>query len=149
MAHGLESDMKRPLGMAAYWLAAALAGSVAWAQGSSADGGTAPLPASTPAAVKYLSGGAGDEERSQLMTQWPQFPLLIVFSAAGGAYAVADSVRISNAQGVLVLEVAQAGPLLMVNLPPADYRVSARVGDAVQERGLHLGVQPQRLDWRL
>jgi hypothetical protein len=135
--------------MAVYWLAAALAGSVAWAQGSSADGGTAPLPASTPAAVKYLSGGAGDEERSQLMAQWTQFPLLIVFSASGGAYAVPDSVRISNARGIPVLEVGQAGPMLMVNLPPGDYRVQARVGDAAQERDLHLGTQPQRLDWRM
>lgn len=137
---------------AACCLAWALCGTVAWAQPSpqdSGNAGAAPPPVATPAAVKYLSGGAGDEERAQLMAQWPQFPLLVVFSASGGAYAVADSVRVANAQGTTVLEVAQAGPLLMVNLPPGEYRVSARIGDAVQERSLQLGTQPQRLDWRL
>lgn len=142
--------MARLKGKQAAWcLAWALCGAIAWAQQPGADAtGTAPA-VTTPEAVKYLSGGAGDEERAQLMAQWPQFPLLIVFSASGGAYAVADSVRVANAQGSTVLEVAQAGPLLMVNLPPGEYRVSARVGDAVQERSLQLGAQPQRLDWRL
>lgn len=143
--------MARHKGKAAWCLAGVLCAALAWAQQPGADsGGTAAeAVAAAPAAVKYLSGGAGDEERSQLMAQWPQFPLLIVFSASGGAYAVADSVRVANAQGTTVLEVAQAGPLLMVNLPPGDYRVQARVGDAVQERGLQLSAQPQRLDWRL
>lgn len=129
-------------------LGLALCSSAAWTQQApqGPEGRSAPQ---SSAAVKYLSGGAGDEERSQLMAQWTQFPLLIVFSAPGGAYAVPDSVRISNAQGTPVLEVAQAGPLLMVNLPPGDYRVQARTGDAAQERALHLGPQPQRLDWRM
>ena len=129
--------------VAVLWLA--LCSGAAWTQ---------PGPESLSApqaseAVKYLSGGAGEEERSQLLAQWSQFPLLIVFSAEGGAYAVPDNVRITNARGVPVLEVGQAGPLLMVNLPPGDYRVRARVGGAAQERSLHLGLQPQRLDWRM
>ena len=141
--------MKRLGQMTVLWLA--LCSGVAWTQQGAESEGTAPAPeAAIDGAVKYLSGGAGDEERSQLMAQWPQFPLLIVFSASGGAYAVPDSVRITNAQGAVLLEVTQAGPLLMVNLPPGEYRVQARVGDAApQERSLQLGAQPQRLDWRL
>jgi hypothetical protein len=138
--------MKRLGQVTVLWLA--LCSAAAWAQQEppGAEGRSAPQSSE---AVKYLSGGAGDEERSQLMAQWSQFPLLIVFSAPGGAYAVPDSVRISNARGIPVLEVGQAGPMLMVNLPPGDYRVQARVGDAAQERDLHLGTQPQRLDWRM
>lgn len=141
--------MARHKGKVALALAWALCGALAWAQQPGMDAGGTTETVATPAAVKYLSGGAGDEERSALMAQWPQFPLLIVFSASGGAYAVADGVRVANAQGTTVLEVAQAGPLLMVNLPPGEYRVQARFGDAVQERRLQLGSQPQRLDWRL
>ncbi|WP_157267532.1 hypothetical protein [Azohydromonas aeria] len=129
--------------------ALALCGAAAWAQQAPADGAATHTAPATPDAVKYLNGGAGDEERSQLMSQWKEFPLLIVFSAAGGAYAVADSVRVTNAQGAVVLEVAQAGPMLMLNLPPGDYRVQARVGGAQQERSLHMGSQTQRLDWRV
>jgi hypothetical protein len=130
--------------------ALALCGAAAWAQTSPADGGAATHTApATPDAVKYLNGGAGDEERSQLMSQWKEFPLLIVFSAAGGDYAVADSVRVTNAQGAVVLDVAQAGPMLMLNLPPGEYRVQARVGGAQQERSVHMGTQTQRLDWRV
>lgn len=135
--------MKRLGRVAVLWLA--LCSGAAWTQ-QETDNRSAPQASE---AVKYLSGGAGDEESSQLMAQWPQFPLLIVFSADGGAYAVPDNVRIANAQGVPLLEVGQAGPLLMVNLPPGDYRVQARIGGKAQERSLHLGLQPQRLDWRL
>ena len=135
--------MKRLGQVAMLWLA--LCSGAAWTQEGS-EGRSAPQASE---AVKYLSGGAGDEERSQLMAQWPQFPLLIVFSAGGGDYAVPDSVRITNARGTPVLEVGQAGPMLMVNLPPGDYRVQARVGGSAQERSLHLGSQPQRLDWRM
>ena len=140
--------MRRRGPMAMWWLA--LCAGAVWAQLAPGTADPAPPAASASEAVKYLSGGAGDEERSQLMAQWPQFPLLIVFSAAGGAYAVADGVRVSNAQGALLLEVAQAGPLLMVNLPPGEYRIQARIGAAApQERSLRLGAQPQRLDWRI
>ncbi|WP_156902135.1 hypothetical protein [Azohydromonas australica] len=135
--------MKRLGRMAVLWLA--LCSGAAWTQ-QETESRSVPQASD---AVKYLSGGAGDEERSQLMAQWPQFPLLIVFSADGGAYAVPDSVRIANAQGAPLLEVGQAGPLLMVNLPPGDYRVQARIGGTAQERSLHLGSQPQRLDWRM
>jgi hypothetical protein len=129
------------------WCAAAL-GTVG-AQTAPAGGGAVISAPVTPDAVKYLSGGAGDEERSQLQTQWPQYPLMIVFSAAGGAYAVPDSVRVTNAQGAVVLDVAQAGPMLMLNLPPGDYHVLARSGGAEQQREVTLSAQPQRLDWRL
>jgi hypothetical protein len=140
--------MKRRTWMAAWWLAA-LGGGPAWAQPPPGDDSVTASPVASTEAVKYLSGGAGDEERSQLMAQWPQFPLMIVFSASGGAYAVVDSVRFFNALGAVLLEVPQAGPLLMVNLPPGDYRVSARAGGAEQERGLHLSAKPLRLDWRM
>jgi hypothetical protein len=138
--------MKQHARMAAWWLAALL-GSAAWAQQSPGDGSFTFSPPASPEAIKYLSGGVGDEERSQLLAQWPQFPLVIVFSASGGAYAVADSVRLSNALGAVLLEVSQAGPLLMLNLPPGDYRVLARSGGTEQERELHLDTRPLRVDW--
>lgn len=136
----------------------ALAGGTALAQqepppppgAASAVATVAPqTPASSGEAVKYLSGGAGDEERSRLMAQWRQFPLLIVFSAAAGAYAVPEQVLIRNAQGAELLSVDNAGPLLMVNLPPGDYRLQARNGGAMQERRVQVSATPQRLDWRL
>lgn len=142
----LMSALKRPWRMAVCVLA--LGGTV-WAQQAPGDGGATLSAPATSDSVKYLTGGAGDEERSQLMSQWKEFPLLIVFSADGGAYAVADSVRVTNALGAVLLDVAQAGPLLMLNLPPGEYHVQARVGGAAQERSVHMGAQTQRLDWRV
>lgn len=117
----------------------------------SVTGTAAPGGAGT-ASVKYLSGGAGLEERERLMAQWPQYPLMFVFSASdtAGAYTVPQSVRITNAQGAPVLEAAPAGPVLMVNLPPGEYRVQARGSSgAAQEKQVRLGGQPQRVDWRM
>ena len=98
--------------------------------------------------VEYLNGGAGEEERATMSAQRSAFPLRIVFSQPGGAYAVADHVDVS--QGTArVLEVDNAGPILMLKLAPGDYAVDARYAGKTERRQVRVGRDGTQLDWRL
>jgi len=97
---------------------------------------------------EYLNGGAGEEERAAMTAQRSAFPLRIVFSQPGGAYAVADHVDVS--QGTArVIEVDKAGPLLMLKLAPGDYTVDARFAGRTERRQVRVGRDGTQLDWRL
>src|SRR4051812_3953420 len=110
---------------------------------------TAPTPAGDPGAppapqvrssggVEYLSGGAGEESRAAIESARAGFPLRLVFSVASGAYVVAEHVDVSNAQGK-VLGVDDAGPMLLVKVPPGDYTVDARYGGRTERRTVRVG----------
>ena len=131
-------------------LAVALAGAVL-AQTSApagADPGTPPAPRVRSAnGVEYLSGGAGEESRAAIDAQRSAFPLRLVFSVAGGAYAVADHVDVSGASGK-VLGVDNAGPLLLVKVPPGDYTVAASYGGKTEQRKVKVGRDGATVHWR-
>ncbi len=114
-----------------------------------ADPGAPPSPRvhSVGGGVAYLNGGAGDEERADLAAQRAAFPLRIVFSAASGAYVVADHVDVSDAQGKL-LGVDTAGPLLLVKVPPGEYSVDASYGGKSERRTVHVGREATTVNWR-
>jgi len=109
----------------------------------------APPPAVQRAgSIEYLNGGAGEEERAAMTAQRSAFPLRIVFSQPGGAYAVADHVDVS--QGTArVIEVDKAGPLLMLKLAPGDYTVDARFAGRTERCQVRVGRDGTQLDWRL
>jgi hypothetical protein len=96
--------------------------------------------------VAYLSGGAGDEERQAMLAQAARFPLRLVFSVPGGAYAVPDELTISGRQGV-VFSVREAGPWLMLALPPGTYTARASFNGAVQQRSLKVSAGVQKINW--
>jgi len=98
------------------------------------------------AGVPYLSGGVGDEERRQMLAQAARFPLRMVFSLPSGAYMVADEVTISGPHGV-VFSARDAGPWLMLALPPGRYTVKASFNGVVQQRQLKIGAGVQKIDW--
>jgi len=100
------------------------------------------------AGALYLSGGMVDEERRQMLAQAARFPLRLVFSAAGGAHAVADEVTISSPQGA-VFSARDVGPWLMIALPPGRYTVKTCFHGVVQQRALKVGAGVQRMDWVL
>jgi len=138
-----EARIALGLGLALIVTCAALA------QTTPAVPGTPPPPAVQRAgSVEYLNGGAGEEERAAMTAQRSAFPLRIVFSQPGGAYAVADHVDVS--QGTArVLEVDKAGPILMLKLAPGDYAVDAQYAGRTERRQVRVGRDGTQLDWRL
>jgi hypothetical protein len=96
--------------------------------------------------VQYLNGGAGEQERGAMKALQSEFPLQIVFSGKSGEYGVADQVRVSDGSRQLV-SVDNAGPVLMVKLPPGHYTVEADFAGKTQRHAVQVGNAPRTLHW--
>lgn len=132
------------LGLALLVSCAALAQTTAPA----ADGGAPPPPrVRSSDGVEYLSGGAGEEARAAIDAQRSAFPLRLVFSMASGPYVVADHVDVSGANGQ-VLGVDNAGPMLLVKLPPGDYTVDASYGGRGERRKVRVAHETTTVNLR-
>src|SRR5512146_3432747 len=67
--------------------------------------GAAPLQSN---GVKYLNGGASEEDRNRMLAQEVDYPVRIALSGEGGQYLVAQSLTLSNAAGREVAAVPDA-----------------------------------------
>jgi hypothetical protein len=151
--------MKHKLLMAKHKLliAALLAFALAEVAAQTSDDGTAPAePAPEPPAlqqsngVKFLNGGASEEDRNRLRAQVADYPLSIALSGPGGEYIVADALKLSNRAGAEIATVPNAGPVVMFNLPPGQYVVEVSLPDgALARRAVRVGHQAQTLNWHL
>jgi hypothetical protein len=131
------------LGAALLLTCAALAQTV-----SGGDAGAPPPPrVHSVGGVEYLNGGAGEESRAAIDAERQAFPLRLVFSVASGAYVVADHVDVSDTKGK-VLGVDNAGPMLLVKVPPGDYTVDASYGGRTEQRKVHVGRDAATVNWR-
>lgn len=109
--------------------------------------GQAPLPRVERAgSVAYLNGGAGRDEADYMKARAREFPLQLVFSGRGGEYGVADRVTVRRA-GETLVSVADAGPFLMMKLPPGHYTVEADFDGGIERRSVNVGNGTQRIDW--
>jgi hypothetical protein len=112
------------------------------------DAGAPPAPqVQSAGGVGYIHGGAGEEARAAIDAQRGAFPLRLVFSVGSGAYVVADHVDISGAKGK-VLGVDNAGPMLLVKVPPGDYTVDASYGGKTERRKVRVGRDVATVQWR-
>lgn len=107
--------------------------------------------------IRYVSGGIGESERTELAAISNQFNLYLMFAQQGsGEYLSAVSVNISDARSQSILTAESKGPLFLVKLAPGDYNVevtpTGEVGHGqAQRKTAHVGESGQsRLDfyWR-
>ena len=124
------------------------AAALAQSSPSASDSGAPPAPqVRSSGGVEYLNGGAGEEARAAIDAQRGAFPLRLVFSVASGAYVVADHVDVSDAKGK-VLAVDNAGPMLLVKVPPGTYTVAASYGGKTERRTVRVGGDSATVNWR-
>ncbi|HEX4234408.1 MAG TPA: hypothetical protein VH041_08870 [Caldimonas sp.] len=97
--------------------------------------------------IEYINGGAGEESRAAIDAERQEFPLRLVFSVASGAYVVADHVDVNDKTG-RILGVDNAGPMLLVKVPPGDYTVDASYGGRTEQRRIHVGRDAGTVNWR-
>lgn len=101
--------------------------------------------------VRYLQGGIGQDEANALR-KTPGYDLHVELSTGPeGKFQSGATVDIQNAQGQPVLSVADAGPLLYVQLPPGKYKVTGNAqGETVQQLVTVSGKTPVtvNLNWR-
>jgi hypothetical protein len=98
--------------------------------------------------IKYLNGGASEDERARMQAQTAEYPVRIELSGRGGEYLVADSLTLSNRAGNTIASVPNAGPYVMFNLPPGRYTAEVTLPDGEHgRRPLSVGHDPQTLNW--
>jgi len=108
---------------------------------------TSPTVQHGPAGIEYLNGGSGEEERAAMAARQPEFPFRVVMSAAGGQFIVADTLSVATPQGEL-LAIRDAGPIVMIKLPPGSYNLEATWQGRTERRSVRLATSAQTLEWR-
>jgi hypothetical protein len=88
--------------------------------------------------IPYLSGGIGIDDRQDVESQARNYNLLIMNANRTGQLAVDSSFVIKNRNGGEVINVADAGPLFYVKLPPGQYTITATSGDQTQTRTVQI-----------
>lgn len=74
--------------------------------------------------VRFISGGVGEDERSEMKAMRDEYNLSLLFSVKGTGEYVSDAkVRIEDSSGNTSLETVSDGPLLYAKRKPGRYRV--------------------------
>ncbi len=107
----------------------------------------APMPAvKTQGGMAYLNGGASIGEANYMKSRAWEFPLQFIFSGRGGEYGVADQVTFRSG-GRELITVRDAGPFLMMTVPPGRYTVEATFKGAVETRTVVVGNGVSKVNW--
>jgi hypothetical protein len=76
--------------------------------------------------IRYVSGGVGEDERSEIEALGDQFNLRLMFAKQDSGEYLADvHVSIREERGGTILDARSDGPLFFAQLPAGDYRVEA------------------------
>jgi hypothetical protein len=108
---------------------------------------TGPTVQHSPGGTDYLNGGVGDEERAAMTARQRDFPFKVVLSGTGGEFVVAERLSVSTPQGELLV-IRDAGPIVMIKLPPGQYTLEATRKGRTERRSVRLAAPAQTLEWR-
>ena len=94
-----------------------------------------------PGGISYITGGIGKDSAQRLdeMARGGDFNVKMTFSWNKGNYVADVPVKIEDASGNTVLEVAAADPILLVKLPLGQYTATARYDGAAEKRAINVG----------
>ena len=84
-------------------------------------------------AVESISGGIGEEGRAELEAVQKNYDLKVVFAGEGGIFLDDIHAVITDAAKNTVLTTDPEGPILLVNLKPGKYVVTAEAQGIVQK----------------
>src|SRR5690606_17158499 len=93
---------------------------------------------------RYVTGGVGVQERTEMEKLRPEFNLRILTARKKSGEFLADA-RVSISRGSeTVLQALMTGPLMLVQLPPGNYRVVVSAEGKEMERTVSLGKGERR-----
>lgn len=104
--------------------------------------------AQTQNGITYLSGGIGLDESEAMKAAARDYTLMITCSVQPtGKYLADVKVNITDKSGSLVLETVIDGPMLLVQLAPGQYRISAKNDGVTMNRTVNIGSEhPTRVN---
>lgn len=109
---------------------------------------TALPEAQTQNGITYLSGGIGLDESTAMKAAARDYTLMLTCSVQPtGKYLSNVKVNIADKSGSPVLETVTNGPMLLVQLAPGQYRISAESDGVIVNRTVDIGsAHPTRVN---
>jgi hypothetical protein len=112
-------------------ICAALGSSTAWAQDQS-DTSMPPAPQNYDG-IQVINGGADLDQAEAIERLQSRYPLAVEISGRGGDYYVADRVMVLQ-RDELMTEIPNAGPWLLMDVPPGRYTLVGLFGNTELRR---------------
>ncbi len=107
-----------------------------------------PLPQQqTTDRLTYLNGGVSKDEAAMFKRIAPNYPLRVVMAERNGWYSVADHVTVMH-DGQPMGTIDDAGPWLLIKVPPGHYTLVASFGGMTERRNVNVGAAGTTLQWR-
>jgi hypothetical protein len=93
--------------------------------------------------VPYASGGITSDEADAMRAQARNYSLEVTMAAPSpfpgyNDFVAGTAVRVTDANGVVVLDTPDTGPILLADLPPGTYTIEAADNGSVQTRHVHV-----------
>jgi hypothetical protein len=99
--------------------------------------------------VPYISGGAGADERQELLAKERDYNLKIIAADKSGDYLAGVQVVIESASKERVLDTTMNGPILLAKLVPGTYTIRATSDAKTLTRTVSIAAQGLRqVDFR-
>lgn len=96
--------------------------------------------------LTYLNGGVGTDEAAMFKRIAPRYPLRVVWAERNGAYSVADQLTVLQ-HGRALGTIDDAGPWLLIEVPPGHYTLQAKFGGLTEHREVNVGAGGTTLQW--
>ena len=94
-----------------------------------------PLLPQTSEGIRYMTGGIGDEELAQIDAAKTDYNVKLVLAEKTGTYISSVKLTLSNILGDTLVDIASAGPLVLLQLPTGTYQINATYeGKLLQKR---------------
>ena len=107
-----------------------------------------PMVQRSGAGIDYISGGASENDRESMAARQGEFALTVVMSVPSGELTVADRLSVLTPQGSLLI-VRDAGPVVMIKLPPGPYVLEASYQGRIERRSVQVASSAQTVNWRI
>lgn len=97
--------------------------------------------------VRVISGGVDLDQAELMRKAQSRYPLRIVYSVrGGGSYAVPDELVLMQGDEVIA-QVPSAGPWVLIDLPPGNYKLRSTFEGRTAERTVRVGRVGQTVHW--
>jgi hypothetical protein len=98
--------------------------------------------------IKVVSGGVTLDEAAAVKRMSRQYPLRVVLSGRGGDYYIAQTMTVTQGGRVLA-EIPDAGPWLLIDLPPGRYTLQGRFEGLSMSRDVTVTGAGTTVNWVL
>lgn len=110
-------------------------------------------PMAAPVAQRYdevsvVNGGASIDEAAAIKRIAPQYKLRVEISGRGGDYYVADRLQLVQ-RGEVIAEIPEAGPWLLIDVPPGHYTLLGEFADHRLQRDVSVATAGTTVHWVL